>query len=304
VQQKIDSPTAWQAAIEDRRAIVPAPALLEIEWFLLRPCVFPASIVRNLCVIAALGSGFLIEIEQGRRIFTDHGEICLLSPSLKRRASFRQRGEVLRISYDDELVGRVAQEIGMSGTLDTLTYRKLTNPAVYEVVHMLAEEMRPGGARAPMYSTSLALALLGQVLRGYPPAEQRGAVGGAGLSPQRLARSRQYIENRLDGDLTVHELARAVDMSTFHFARAFKKSTGTTPHAYVLERRIAAAKSLVLNTTRPLNEISAELGFTNPSHFSAVFGRLTGTSPSMYRLRGTGKALPRSESQRTQRAAR
>ena len=282
VRQKTDS-LLWQEAMEERRAI--APAGVEIEWLLLRPCVFPASIVRNLCVIATLGSGFLIEVEHGRRIYTDHGEICLLSPSLKRQASFPQRGEVLRISYDDDLVRQAAAEIGRTDLLDALTYQKLTDPAVYEIVHMLAEEMRPGGACAAMYSASLAFALLGHVLRGCPPAQQRGADGEAGLSPQRLARSRQYVENRLGGDLAVAELARAVDMSLFHFARAFKQSTGKTPHAYVLERRIAAAQSLVLNTTRPLNEISAELGFSNPSHFSAVFGRLTGTSPSAFRSR-------------------
>lgn len=287
VPQKTDSPTAWQAAREECRAI--APGGIEIEWLLLRPCVFPASLVRNLCVIATLGSGFLIEVEHGRRIYTDHGEICLLSPSLKRSASFPQRGEVLRISYDDALVRQTAAEFGMTAVLEALTYQKLTDPAVYEIVHMLAEEMRPGGACAPMYSSSLALALLGHVLRGCPPANQRGAVGEAGLSPQRLARSRQYVENRLGGDLTVAELARAVDMSLFHFARAFKASTGKTPHAYVLERRIAAAQSLVVNTTRPLNEISAELGFSNPSHFSAVFGRLTGTSPSAFRSRGASR---------------
>jgi AraC family transcriptional regulator len=311
VLQKTDSPTAWKDAIEERRSLAPAAALqsaaqsgFEIEWLLLRPCVFPTSIVRDLCVIATLGSGFVIEIEHGRRIYTDHGEICLLSPSLKRRASFPQRGEVLRISYDDELVRQVAAEIGMTDVLDALTYQKLTDPAVYEIVHMLAEEMRPGGARAPMYSTSLALTLLGYVLRGCPAAQQRGSVGEPGLSPQRLARSRQYVENRLGGDLTVGEIARAVDMSLFHFARAFKQSTGKTPHAYVLERRIAAAQSLVLNTTRPLNEISAELGFSNPSHFSAVFGRLTGTSPSAYRLRGAEGARPRAESVRSRRSTR
>jgi AraC family transcriptional regulator len=302
VPQKTDSPPAWQDAVEEHRAI--APEGMEIEWRLLRPCVFPTSLVRDLCIIATLGSGFVIEIEHGRRIYTDHGEICLLSPLLKRRASFTQRGEVLRITYNDDLVRRVAAEFGMSDVLDTLTYQKLTDAAVYEIVHMLAEEMRPGGACAPMYASSLALGLLGHVLRGCPPMQHRGGAGEAGLSPQRLARTRQYVENRLGGDLTVAELARAVDMSLFHFARAFKQSTGQTPHAYVLARRIAAAQSLVLNTTRPLNEISAELGFSNPSHFSAVFGRLTGTSPSAYRLHRTEGTQARGESVASRRATR
>lgn len=297
VPQKTDSPTAWKAAVEERRALSPTLALqsggtggFEIEWLRLRPCVFPASLVRNLSLIATLGSGFVVEIEQGRRIYTEHGEIYLFSPSLKRRVSFPQRGEVLRISYDDGVVGQVAGEIGLTDVLSALTYQRLTDPAVYEIVHLLAEEMRPGGARGSVYSGSLGLALLGHVLRGCPPVQARGAVVDAGLSPQRLARSRQYVENRLGDDLSVAELARSVDMSLFHFARAFKQSTGKTPHAYVLERRIAAAQSLVLNTTRPLNEISAELGFSNPSHFSAVFGRFTGTSPSAYRLHHSRKA--------------
>lgn len=292
MRQKSDRPRPWSEALEKRRCITPAltfptaiPSGFEIEWLLLSPCVFPATLVRELSVIAALGSGFEIEIEQGRRIYTDHGEICVLSPSLKRRASFRQRGEVLRITYDAALVRQVAAEIGMTGTLDTLTYQKLTDPAVYEIVRLLTEELRPGGPCGEIYSASLALSLLGHIVRGCPQSQHDTAVT-AGLSPQRLARCRQYVENHLGGDLTVAEIARAVDMSLFHFARAFKQSTGKTPHAYVLERRIAAAQSLVRNTTRPLNEISSELGFSSPSHFSAVFNRLSGTAPSEYRLRG------------------
>ena len=113
VPQKNDSPADWTTAIEERRAIAPTAALhganlagFEIEWLLLQPCVFPASIVRDLSVIATLGSGFVIETEAGRRINTEHGEIYLLSPSLRRRASFRQRGEVLRITYDNALVSQ------------------------------------------------------------------------------------------------------------------------------------------------------------------------------------------------------
>jgi AraC family transcriptional regulator len=148
---------------------------------------------------------------------------------------------------------------------------------------MLAGEMRPGGTASRTYGTSLALALLGHALRGCPPIDRRADIGEAGLSRQRLTRALRYVDHGLGGDLTVAELAQAVDMSLFHFTRAFKQSTGKTPHAYVLERRIVAAQSLVRNTTRPFGEISEELGFSNPSHFSSVFARLTGSTPSAYR---------------------
>jgi AraC family transcriptional regulator len=289
-QRKSDCPTSWQDAVEERRSVGPFVSLgpeelseLKIDWLLLRPCVFPDSLTRNLSIYATLGSGSVLEPEHGERIHTEQGEICVISPSLRRRTTYSQPTEVLLVSYGDMLVRRVAAEIDMPAVLNTLTYRKLTDPVAYGIVRMLADEVRPGGMRAPTYSGSLALTLLGHVLRGSPPIAQHATDAETGLSRQRLARALQYVDNRLGSDLTLAELARAVDMSMFHFARAFKQSMRKTPHAYVLERRIAAAQSLVLNTTRPLSDISAELGFSNASHFSSVFGRLTGSTPSEYR---------------------
>ena len=86
-------------------------------------------------------------------------------------------------------------------------------------------------------------------------------------------------------------IAAVSGLSTFHFTRVFKRATGKTPHQYVLERRIAIAQMSVANTTRPLNEISAELGFRNASHFSAVFVEYTGMTPSEYRRRAAPQQL-------------
>jgi AraC family transcriptional regulator len=108
-----------------------------------------------------------------------------------------------------------------------------------------------------------------------------------GLAPRKLRQCEQYVESHLENALRVEELARAVNMSVAHFARAFQRSTGKTPHRYVLERRIAVAEVMVANTERPLNEISTELGFCSPSHFSAVFQAITGISPSSHRRQGT-----------------
>lgn len=291
--QQIERLESWTSAIEERRGInlsaawnrLANPRGLQVEWIQMRPCVFPTELQRNLSIVAALGSGFLIETEAAPDIFTDHGEIALLSPHFKRRASFAQNGEVLRLAFDDVLVRHVASECGVETTLEDLTYRKLTDPLVYEIVHLLADEVRPGGRCGPSYAAALALSLLGFVLRGCPPAGRDGA-SEAGLSTARLNRCRQYIENNLGNDLSVAEIARAVELSPYYFARAFKRATGRTPHAYVLERRIAAARSLVRNTTRPLNEIAGELGFSNPAHFSSVFSRMTGVAPSVFRARG------------------
>lgn len=72
-------------------------------------------------------------------------------------------------------------------------------------------------------------------------------------------------------------------MSRFHFIRAFKASTGQTPHQYLRTRRIARAKHLLETTPLPVTEICEQVGFESLGSFSALFRRLTGASPVGYR---------------------
>jgi len=73
-------------------------------------------------------------------------------------------------------------------------------------------------------------------------------------------------------------------MSTFHFAREFKRTTGTTPHQYLIKFRVDRAKALLTGSEMPLVEVSSRSGFSHQSHFTRLFRRLTGTTPQSYRL--------------------
>jgi AraC family transcriptional regulator len=78
-------------------------------------------------------------------------------------------------------------------------------------------------------------------------------------------------------------MADQLDMGPCHFARAFKESAGVSPHQYVLRRRIERALQLLKGTQPSLAEMSRELGFSSQGHFTTVFRRLVGVSPSNYR---------------------
>jgi AraC family transcriptional regulator len=256
---------------------------MSIQRIILRPGEFPLNLERKLSVVATLGAAYEMDIEHQDRVLCDRREIYLLPPTLRRRTMFSERGEVLRLTFDESTVRRAASEIG-AGEASIISLQRLTDPAIYELIHLLAEEMRPDGLRGPSYSEALGHALLGRLVRGTVQSTLHAER--AGLSPQRLARCKAFIESKLTTEVTVAQMAAAVDMSVFHFTRAFKQSTGETPHAYASRRRIAAAQVMVRNTTRPLNQISSSFGFSSSSHFSAVFSRLCGVSPSEYRLRG------------------
>jgi len=104
-----------------------------------------------------------------------------------------------------------------------------------------------------------------------------------GLSLAQETRAKEILAADLRGEVGISELAEACGMSTAHFARSFKATTGLPPHRWLMEQRIRKAKDLLRNTRRGLGEIAVTCGFASQSHFTRVFGRLVGTTPGIWR---------------------
>lgn len=124
--------------------------------------------------------------------------------------------------------------------------------------------------------------ILAHVLRRYAGLGPTPIIRG-GLAPAVRRRVQDYVEAGLDRPLVLAELAGVAGLSAFHFARMFKQSTGETPHAYVLRRRVAHARALLARSRLPLAEVAAACGFSSQSHFTASFRKLTGVTPRRYR---------------------
>ena len=108
----------------------------------------------------------------------------------------------------------------------------------------------------------------------------------AALSEPGLRRVTDHIEAHLHRPLTLTELAMVAGMSRYHFARRFKASTGVPPHRFITQRRIERAKALLREGTLPIGTIATTVGFRTPSHFTAVFHRVTGLTAGAYRVAG------------------
>ena len=106
---------------------------------------------------------------------------------------------------------------------------------------------------------------------------------GGELPAYRLRRVAQYIQDNLRRELRLAELSAVVHMSPYHFARLFKRSTGVSPHRFLVRRRIDAARALLAARTAPIAEIAQLVGFRTPSHFTTTFRRVIGLTPTAYR---------------------
>jgi AraC-like DNA-binding protein len=107
-----------------------------------------------------------------------------------------------------------------------------------------------------------------------------------GLPECRLRRVTQYVQDNLHRDLRLAELSGLVHMSPYHFARIFKRSTGVSPHRFLIRRRVEQASALLASQTLAIAEIARSVGFRTPSHFTTTFRRVTGITPSVYRSGG------------------
>jgi len=92
-----------------------------------------------------------------------------------------------------------------------------------------------------------------------------------------------YIEANLEGDLTIDRMASIACLSSSHFARAFKRAVGQSPHHYVSAKRLDRAKALLIQGERSLVEIALALGFSCQANFTRAFKQATGQAPGQFR---------------------
>ena len=120
--------------------------------------------------------------------------------------------------------------------------------------------------------------------------ERREAVskpknGTGELARWQVLRLRAYVDSHLSETIHVTDLSRIARRSTAHFCRAFKRTFGQTPHAYVIAQRLERARVLMLESDEQLCVIAVLCGFTDQAHLSKLFRQHVGETPGAWRRR-------------------
>jgi AraC family transcriptional regulator len=103
-----------------------------------------------------------------------------------------------------------------------------------------------------------------------------------GLGPARLRRIKEFVHAKMEDELTLIEMAQSVELSPAHFSRMFRRSTGETPHQFVLRNRIERAKTMLRASEARILDVALACGFKTQQHFARVFRHVCGVSPKEY----------------------
>ncbi|VVD32119.1 DNA-binding domain-containing protein, AraC-type [Paraburkholderia dioscoreae] len=200
----------------------------------------------------------------------------------------------VHLHIERSLIDSVADQMELGGSRelslgDAMQFRDPVVAAMLAALHRAAAD--PADSR--LYVDALVHALAAHLLQHYSRGRSALAGSPAGLPacperlvPRRIRRVTDYIRANLAGDLAISELAAQAGLSSFHFARVFRRETGETPHQFVTRLRLEEAARLLYATDQTVLQIALAVGFENASHFSVQFKRDYGVTPLAYRLRG------------------
>ena len=177
----------------------------------------------------------------------------------------------------------MASSDGAYGEVELRASRKFRNPRLSALVAAAHAEMVAGFPSGRLFLDSveqaMAIALVkDRAARHRPIQLYRGGLGSA-----RLRRIKELVHAKMEDDLGLDEMAESVGLSTAHFARMFRKSTGETPHQFVMRQRVERAKTMLRAADARVLDVAIACGFKTQQHFAQVFRDVCSVSPTEYR---------------------
>ena len=136
------------------------------------------------------------------------------------------------------------------------------------------------GTGLELYLEHLLLAYTVKTFSGAPISAGRR---GGGLAPWAERQCIAYMRENLSRDVQLSDLAQIAGLSPHHFARMFRQNTGTSPHAYLMGARMEKARALLAQTSMPVSDVAALVGYSAPSTFARLFKAHVGETPQRYR---------------------
>jgi AraC family transcriptional regulator len=177
----------------------------------------------------------------------------------------------------------MASSDGAYGEVELRPSRKFANPRLSALVAAAHAEMVAGFPSGRLFLDSVEQAMAVALVKDRAVRHRLVQMYRGGLGSARLRRIKELVQAKMEDDLSLDEMAQSVGLSTAHFARMFRKSTGQSPHQFVLRQRIERAKAMLRAPDARVLDVAVACGFKTQQHFAQVFRDVCGVSPTEYR---------------------
>ncbi|WFR98115.1 helix-turn-helix domain-containing protein [Rhizobium tumorigenes] len=191
--------------------------------------------------------------------------------------------DFLLLEISPSALSRIVEEADFSGVTSLEAETASSDPVLANLVRALIPALERPEEASKLFIDQLATAIGTHLVQRYG-----GRSLASPLNLRRLSRSQEMLAKNillenLDGDVSILDVARACNLSRGYFIRAFRETTGMTPHRWLVNERISHARKLLRAQEMPLSEVAISCGFADQSHFTRVFTNVVGTTPGNWR---------------------
>jgi AraC family transcriptional regulator len=187
----------------------------------------------------------------------------------------------LQIGISDAALAAASH--GANGEVELRPQRKFADPRLGGLAAAVHTEMAAGFPSGRLFLDSVEQAMAVALVNDHAVGQRPASAFRGGLGAARLRRIKELVHAKMENDLSLDEMAQSAGLSTAHFARMFRKSTGETPHQFVLRLRVERAKAMLRASDVRVLDVALACGFKTPQHFAQVFRDACRVSPTEYR---------------------
>ena len=178
---------------------------------------------------------------------------------------------------------RTLDETAHLADVELITHWNLRDRHIASLMLALHADLEDGSPAGPLYNESLGVALACYLVRRYSVRAPREPKYKGGMPAVRLNRVLDFMQQNYGRETRLWELAQLAEMSPHYFCELFKKSTGLSPHQYSIRCRIDRAKIYLRSRQFAIRQVAKSTGFADQSHFTKVFRRIVGVTPTQFR---------------------
>lgn len=216
------------------------------------------------------------------RLDTGAGNLIFLPSGTRDSLLWHGPSQRIVASIDPSIFVQAATQLEMKQLCDFDILWSFQDEQLRLLLTEMEREVSTNWSTGPLYGDLLGLSLSIALIRKYgrDPVTPPPITGG--LARPQLRRVLEFIASSLHDEIRLEQLAKIAGLSVFHFARAFRHSMGVTPHQYLLQRRIEAAKALLRAPGSSIDIVANATGFADASHFSRTFRKQVGITPKAW----------------------